>query len=347
MQMNKSSLIFCLLVSLMAFGERIANLAFDNLELYPSYAPYAEEFLQVSPLHKISYAEFGNPEGMPVIVLHGGPGAGCSPSWSSFFDPSFYRVIMFDQRGAGRSIPSAEMEDNTSQKSVEDIEALRTHLGIDRWLVFGGSWGSTLAILYGETHPDRVLGFVLRGVFLGRPEGYKHLFYGMKNTFPEAWDEMVTVIPVEERDDLITAFYKRVIDPNPEIHLPAARAFVRYDTICGTLLPNLELVEKTVHDDQLVLSLGRTFIHYCANQFFFSQNQLIQHLDKIKHIPCVIVQGRYDIICPPKDAYELYQGMDDADLWLIANGGHFSSEPPIARGLRLALDKMKTQLRVQ
>lgn len=328
----------------MAFSGKITNQFFENLELYPSYSPYAEDFLQVSSLHKISYAQFGNPEGIPVVVLHGGPGAGCSYSWSSFFDPSFYRVIMFDQRGAGRSIPSAEMEDNTPQKSVEDMEALRTHLGIDQWLVFGGSWGSTLAILYGETHPDKVLGFVLRGVFLGRPKGYEHLFYGMKNTFPEAWEEMVSIIPVEERDDLITAFHKRVMDPDPQIHLPAARAFVRYDAICATLLPNSELVEKLVQNNQLTLNLGRGFIHYSANHFFFGQNQLMDHLKKIKHIPLFIIQGRYDIICPPQDAYELYRAMDDVDLWLISNAGHSSSEPSIARGLRLALDEMKMKL---
>jgi len=328
----------------MAFGERLKNVTFDDLELYPSYTPYSESFLQVSPLHKIWYGEFGNPEGMPIVVLHGGPGAGCSASWSSYFDPSFYRIIMFDQRGAGRSTPLAEMEGNTSQKSVQDIEALRKHLGIDQWLVFGGSWGSTLALFYGQIHPERVLGFVLRGVFLGRPEGYKHLFYGMKSTFPEAWDEMVSIIPEEERADLITAFHKRVMNPNPEVHLAAARAFVRYDMTCGTLLPNPEFVEKNVQNDQLTLSLGRAFIHYSANRFFFSPNQLVDHLDTIKQIPCIIVQGRYDIICPPKDAYELYRSLDDVDLW-ITQAGHFSSEPATARGLRLALDTMKSRFK--
>lgn len=330
-----------MLIPFLALGSNIQTRSFEDVQLYPASEPYYEGFLQVSDLHQIYYAEFGNPLGLPVVVVHGGPGAGCSSNWSSFFDLSYYRVIMFDQRGAPRSTPVAEMRDNTPQKSVEDMEILRNHLGIEKWLLFGGSWGSALSILYGEAHPERALGFVLRGIFLARQRDYEHLFYGMDKTFPEAWEEMVQFLPIEERDYLISAFHKRIMDPDPQIHLPAAHAFMRFDMICSTLLPNSGLLQKTALDDRFSLACARAFIHYSANQFFLKENQLLEEIGKISHLPAIILNGRYDIICPPKGAYELHTRWQNSQLWFLPNGGHVSTEPCIARGLKHAMDEMK------
>lgn len=339
----KKSFISCFLCFLpfMAFSHEVLNKSFESLELYPSTAAYDEGYLQVSELHSLYYAQFGNPAGLPVVVVHGGPGGGCSDGWSSFFDPAYYRVIMFDQRGAGRSMPNAEMRDNTSQRSVEDMEALREHLCIDKWLVFGGSWGSGLSILYGETHPEKCLGFILRGVFLGRQIEYEHVFYGMKGFFPEVWEEMALTIPEDERGDLITAFHKRLMDSNPQVHLPAAHALMRYDTICATLLPDPVLVSQQALDDKSALNVARAFVHYAANQFFFSPNQLVDNISKISHLPAIIIHGRYDTICLPQNAYELHTHWTNSNLWFITDAGHSSSEPSIAKGLREALDEMK------
>ena len=323
------------------YSHEVTIKLYEELELYPNTAPYEEGYLQVSDQHRLYYAQFGNPDGVPVLVVHGGPGFGCSPAWSSFFDLAFYRVIMFDQRGSARSTPAGEMNDNTPQHSVADMEALRVHLGVDKWLLFGGSWGSALSILYGETHPERVTGFVLRGVFLARQKDYEHLYYGMKRTFPDAWDEMVQVIPEEERTDLIKALYNRVMDPDPQVHLPVAHAFMRYDAICGTLLPNPALLDHQSKNDHSVINVTRAFMHYSINHFFMEEDQLLNDLDKIAHLPAIIVQGRYDMICLPEGAYELYKKWNNANLWFVADGAHFSSEPSIAKGLKEAMDQMK------
>lgn len=340
----KKTLVTCIMCALflpyMATCHEVLDKSFESLEVYPPSPAYNEGYLQVSELHSIYYAQFGNPLGLPVVVVHGGPGAGCADAWSSFFDPAFYRIIMFDQRGAGRSVPPAEMKDNTPQYSVNDMEALRNHLGVDKWLVFGGSWGTTLAIFYGETHPQQCLGFILRGTFLGRPHEYEHVFYGMKATFPEAWEEMVQAIFEEEREDLISAFHHRVMDPNPEAHLPAAHAFMRYDTICGSLLPNPEAVQTLALDDKLTLNVARAFIHYSVHRFFFTENQLLNAIDKISHLPAIIVHGRYDTICLPQTSYELHAAWKNSKLWFVT-AGHFSDEPSISRGLREALDEMR------
>lgn len=314
---------------------------FESLDLYQVLEPYEAGYLPVSELHQIYYAQFGNPNGVPVLVVHGGPGAGFSDDYSCFFDLSHYRVIMFDQRGAMRSIPFAEMEDNTPQRSVEDMEALRKHCGVDKWILFGGSWGSALSLLYGETHPEHVLGFILRGIFLGREHEYKHLFYGMGKTFPEAWNEMVQHLPEEEREDLISAFHKRVMNADPYVHLPAAHAFMRFDTICGSLLPDPRAVEDQGRDDDSSLSIGRAFIHYSYNHFFLAENQLLKDLPKITHLPAILVHGRYDMICLPQNAYDLYERWNNAQLWFISDAGHFASEPSTAQGLREATDAFK------
>jgi len=337
------TVLSCIFPSI-AYCYNIKTETVEHSELYPVHSSYQNAYLKVSELHSVFYAQYGNPEGLPVIILHGGPGAGCSPTWSEMFDLSFYRVIMLDQRGAGRSIPLAEMEDNNSEQLVNDIELLRVHLGIDKWLVFGGSWGSALAILYGETHPDKVLGFILRGIFTGREEDYMHLVYDTKTFFPEAWEEMVSAIPENERNDVIKALHVRLMHSDPAIHLPAAHAFMRYDTLCGTLLPAPELVAEQALDDAGALSVARAFIHYAANHFFLQPNQLLNNLGTIAHLPAIIIQGRHDVICPPRTAYDLCKLWPASELRFISNAGHFTSEIPIANALKDALDQMKSRL---
>ncbi len=321
---------------------QIVNKLYTEQSFYTQTKPFNEGCLKVSQDHSIYFAEFGNPKGIPVITSHGGPGSQCYESWTKFFNPDVYHVIMFDQRGAGRSLPFASMEDNTPQAAVADMEKLRKHLGIDKWVLYGGSYGSFLSILYGETHPENSLGFVLRGIFLCREHDYKHLFYGMKTTFPEIWQEMVDIIPEDERGDLITAFHKRVMDPDPAIHMQAACAFMRFDTFCAHLVPDEQEIEEVNTDIISTLGIGRAFIHYAANAFFIEENQLLNNLDKIAHLPAIIVQGRYDVICPPQGAFDLYQQWPNSELWFISDAGHATSEPGISQGLREAMDLIQT-----
>lgn len=338
--------LYCLLLlssaPIFPNNQHITNKTFETLDLYPAADPYQEGYLQVSDLHRLYYAQFGNPNGLPVLILHGGPGVGCSALSSTLFDLSYYRVIMIDQRGAGRSQPFAEMEENQSDYLVADMEMLREHLNIDTWLLFGGSWGSALAILYGETHPERILGFVLRGIFLARQRDYEHLFYGMGQFFPEVWQAMVEPFSFEEQTNLIETIYHKIMNPDPSIHLPIAHSFMHYDTIGGTFKANPDLIAPL--SDAEAISIARAFTYYSRNNFFLSDNQLLRNINKIKHLPVIIVQGRYDMICPPQEAYDLYRLWDNAQLWFIPEGGHFWSDPFIARGLREALDIMRTTL---
>lgn len=310
-------------------------------DLYPITQPYHAEYIVVSPIHTLYYAEFGNPNGMPVLVVHGGPGAGCSATWSQFFDPSFYHVIMLDQRGAGKSIPEAEMSENTSEKLVADMELLRIKLGIEKWILFGGSWGSALSLLYAETYPERVHGMVLRGIFLACKNDYEHLLYGMKQYYPEEYDTLLQTIGASEGDDILTHLYELLMNPDPLVHMPAAHAFMRFDTICGTLLPSPELVTEQAADDHSSLCIARAFIYYAKHQFFLLENQLLDHVDVIRDIPTLLVHGRYDMICRIKIAYTLYQKLSHAALWIVPDAGHFSSECSITRNLCHAMDVMK------
>lgn len=328
----------------MSYSQDITIKTYDCTDLYPSAEPFDEGYLQVSPLHTLYYAQFGNPDGVPILVVHGGPGMGCSPQLSAFFDLSFYRVIMFDQRGSGNSTPAAEMNENTPQLAIDDIEKLRNYLEVDRWLLFGGSYGSCLSILYGETHPDRCLGFILRGIFLGRDRDYSRIFYRMREFYPEAWDEMVQSLPKDDHYDLIYSLYKGVMNPDPKVHLPIAHAFMRYDMLCATLLPDPALVEKIALDDKLALSVARAFIYYSANHFFLNENQLMHDVKRIAHLPAIIVQGRYDMICIPQSAYDLHKSWSRSQLWFVSNGGHSTSDPAIAQGVLEATETMKTIL---
>ncbi len=308
--------------------------------LYPVSQSREEGTLKVSSLHTLHYALYGNPQGMPVIVLHGGPGYGCTDSISRFFDPERWNVVMFDQRGAMRSQPLGCMEENSTQHSIQDIETLRKHLHIDRWFVFGGSWGSTLALLYGQEFPERCLGFILRGIFLARRADYLHLFQGMGKIFPEAYERLVQAIPEEERRDLFEAYYRRIFDSNPEIQRQAMREFMLYDTICATHLPQPEMIEAIQRNDSIAFSTSKAFFHYCKHDFFIEPNQILSRMDRISHLPSIIVHGRWDAICLPDMAFSLHRTWNNSLLWMIDDGGHSSNDPAIAQALATATDQL-------
>ena len=305
--------------------------------LFPPILPNRHGTLAVDDVHTIYWEEVGNPNGIPVVFLHGGPGAGLSPQHRRFFDPSVYRVILFDQRGAGKSIPLGEWRNNTTQLLIEDIERLRTMFGIERWLVFGGSWGSTLALAYGQAHPQRCLGFVLRGIFLCTPAEIEFFLYGVQWFYPELYDEFIAPIPVEERGDLLKAYTRRLLCDDPQQYWPAARAWSRFEGRRVFLLPQ----EEETSSDTLDLGVGRLESHYMANGAFLDDDQLIRDLGRIAHLPAVIVQGRYDVICPPLSAYRLHQAWPGARLRMIADAGHGALEHGIARALVAATEQFK------
>ncbi|MDF3034107.1 MAG: proline iminopeptidase [Alphaproteobacteria bacterium] len=308
--------------------------------LFPKIKPYKEGHLKVSKVHQIWYGEYGNPQGLPVVVVHGGPGAGCSPQDMRFFDPTFYRIILFDQRASGRSAPLGEMEGNTPQDSIQDMEKLREHLCIEKWLLFGGSWGTALSIAYGEAHSVRCLGFILRGIFLGRQADYEQVWYGMRDIYPEVWQEFVEFLPPHERANLIAAYYRRFMDSDPAINMSAARAFLKYDMLCATLI-NQGSVANILQNDAFVLAVSRTFTHYSMNKFFLEPNQLLDNLKEIAHLPAIIVHGRYDVICRAKTAFELHNHWPKSKLVFVQDAGHASSEPGIAKELVAATEEMK------
>ncbi len=320
-----------------SFDPSYQEQSFDR-PLYPIAQPREEGFLKVSDLHQIFYATYGNPEGIPVVVLHGGPGAGCSNAMTQSFDLSRWNVVMFDQRGAMRSEPFGCMEENSPQHSISDMEALREHLGIQKWVVFGGSWGSSLALLYGQSHPDKCTGFILRGVWLTREQDYLHLFYGAGKMFPEAYESVVNHIPIDERHDLFSAYYQRVTDPDPAIQLHAAKTFMKFDMICATHLPNPALVNSVMQNDKLALGVMKTFCHYAKNEFFLKPNQILSEMDRISHLPAIIINGRWDVICPTEMAYLVHQKFQNSALWIVPNGGHSTIEPAIASALATATD---------
>ena len=309
--------------------------------LFAAIKPFHESYLKVSPIHELWYAEYGNPDGIPAIVLHGGPGAGCDEETVKLFDPTFWRIILLDQRAVKRSRQLHEMQDNTTQHLVEDIECLRKELSIDKWLLFGGSWGSTLALAYGEAYPKHVLGFILRGIFLGRKHENNHLWYGMRNIFPDAWEELHDFLPSDQRHDLIGSYHKRIMDTDLNIAIPAARSFIKYDITCSFLnLPQKQL-ESILSDNQYVLGLAKTFVHYSENDFFLRENQLIDNIGLINQLPLIIVHGRYDIITLPTNAYELHKLWPGSDLVFSDAAGHSAKEPPNALNLLNATEKMR------
>jgi proline iminopeptidase len=260
-----------------------------------------------------------------------------------FFDPAFYRIVIYDQRGAGRSTPHGCLEDNTTPHLVADLERLREHLGVSRWLVFGGSWGSTLALAYAEHHPDRCLGLILRGIFLCRPSEIEFFLYGVRNVFPEAWRTFAEHIPEAEREDLLDAYYRRLTDPDPQVSLPAARAWSIYEGSCSTLLPNPTLVADFA-SDRVAIGLARIEAHYFMHGIFLPDNFLLDNIGKIRHIPTVIVQGRYDIVCPALSADDLHRAWPEAEFHIVADSGHSAFEPGIRSRLIAATQAFRERL---
>lgn len=309
-------------------------------DLFPPIDPYGTGFLRLDDRHAMYWEQSGNPRGVPVIFLHGGPGAGATSAHRRFFDPYHYRIVVFDQRGAGRSTPHGAIEDNTTPILVADIERLRLHLGIDRWHVFGGSWGSTLALAYAQTHPERVRSLTLRGIFLGRKPELDWFLYGIGNVFPEAWQAFAGHLPAAERADLLGNYWRRLIDPDPAIHLAAARAWSAYEGSCSTLLPSPETVQA-FSEDRMALGLARIEAHYFRNSLFMAENALIDGVARIRHIPGTIVQGRYDMVCPIVSADLLAKAWPEARYHIVADAGHSAMEPGIRAQLVAAMERAK------
>ena len=309
-------------------------------QLYPPIEPFQTGMLALDGNHRMYWEQSGYPGGLPVLFLHGGPGAGATAVHRRFFDPSAYRIVIYDQRGAGRSTPRGSLEDNTTEHLIEDIEALREHLGIDRFLLFGGSWGSTLALAYAEACPDRCLGLVLRGIFLGRPQEIDWFLYGLRAVFPEAWRDLVSVLPDDERGDILASFHRRLLDPEPRVHLPAARAWSRYEGACSTLLPSPETVAAFGEDD-MAYALARIETHYFANGNFMSDNALLDGLDSVRHLPCTIIQGRYDMICPIATADELHRSWPGSEMIVVPDAGHSAMDSGVRAALVGATERCK------
>ncbi len=311
-----------------------------NIPLYPPIEPYQTGMLAVDPQHTLYWEQSGNANGVPVIFLHGGPGAGTGPQLRRFFDPAYYRIILFDQRGAGQSTPHGELTDNTTPHLVADIEALREHFGIKKWLVFGGSWGSTLAIAYAEAHADRCAGLILRGIFLCRKSEIEWFLYGVRNIFPEQWQKFAEFIPATERSNLLAAYYQRLTHPDPAIHMPAAHSWSIYEGSTSTLLPSPETVAR-FGEDNMALGLARIEAHYFMHDIFLPDNALLNNIQKLRNIPAVIVQGRYDAVCPTVTADELHQAWPEAEYHIVENAGHSALESGIRTQLIAALERFK------
>lgn len=309
-------------------------------DLYPPIEPYNQGKLKVSELHTIHYEESGNPQGKPVIFLHGGPGGGITPMYRQYFNPQQWRIVIFAQRGCGQSTPYAELRENTTWDLVSDIEKLRKHLNIERWVVFGGSWGSTLALAYSQTHPDSCKGLILRGIFMLRPSEIRWFYQeGASNIYPDAWQEYLKPIPPEERNDLLSAFYQRLISEDSQVRLEAARAWSVWEASTSKLIPS-SLSKERFGMAEFAEAFARIECHYFVNKGFFStENQLLENIERIRHLPGVIVQGRYDVVCPMITAWELHQAWPEAEFIVIPDAGHSVSEPGIKDALIQASDR--------
>ena len=317
---------------------------------YPPIRPRRSGHLDRGGGHEIYWEVSGSPTGRPVVFLHGGPGAGCAPVHRRFFDPKAYRIVLFDQRGCGRSRPFGEVANNSTQDLIGDIEALREMLQIDRWVVFGGSWGSTLGLAYAQAHPERVMALVLRGIFLARRAELDWFLYGLKTVFPENWRILSEHLPRAERGDLLSGYHRRLLDPDPQVHVPAARVWSWYEGACSTLKGKKRGGPATgpVPDDgnlspgdRWALGLARMEAHYFKNDLFLSEGELLDRIGRIQHIPGTIVQGRYDMICPPVSADDLAEAWPAANYHVVAEAGHSALEPGIARELVKAADRFR------
>jgi proline iminopeptidase len=315
----------------------------SDTSLFPDIEPYAAGRIALDGSHVMRWEACGNPKGVPLVFLHGGPGGGCLPHHRRFYDPKFWNVVLYDQRGAGLSTPTAELAGNTTQELIADLERLREELRVDRWLVFGGSWGSTLALAYAQAHTKSVLGLVLRGIFLATPAEIDWFMHGMRNVFPEAWRAFTEALPAEERANLLDSYYRRLTNPDPAVHLPAARAWDRYEGACTTLLPVVDPLSR-FDGDTAALAIARIEAHYFVNRGFLAPDQLLAGVSAIRHLPCTIVQGRYDIVCPPVTADALARAWPEAEYVVVPDAGHSVREPGITRELVAAVRRMQTRL---
>ena len=310
--------------------------------LFPAIAPYRTGRLEVSSLHSLYFEECGNPRGQPLVFLHGGPGAGSDPLYRRYFDPRRWRIVLFDQRGCGKSRPHAELRENTTWDLVADIERLREHLGIERWLVFGGSWGSTLALAYAETHPALVRALVLRGIFLLRRRELLWFYQaGASEIFPDLWEDYLAPIPLRERGDMIAAYHKRLTSRNRTVRRRAARAWSVWEAGTSKLLTDPALVRR-FGGSRFANAFARIEAHYFVNGGFFRRDdELLRNVKKIRHIPGVIVQGRYDVVCPMRSAWDLARAWPEAKLIVVPDAGHSVTEA----GIRAALIAETARLR--
>ena len=308
--------------------------------LYPEIDPYNQFNLKVSDLHTIHIEESGNPNGKPVIFLHGGPGGGIEPIYRQYFDPEKWRIIIFDQRGCGKSTPHAELAENTTWELVDDIEKIREYLGIEKWVVFGGSWGSTLSLSYAITHPERCKALVLRGIFMIRNKEIDWFYQeGASNIYPDAWEQYVKPIPEDERHDMVAAYYKRLTSKDESVRLEAAKAWSIWEASTSKLIQSDDYLHQ-FEDAKVAEAFARIECHYFTHGGFFkSENWLLENVDKIRHIPTGIVQGRYDVVCPMVSAWELHRAFPEADFEIVQDAGHSMTEKGIAAKLVKYTDK--------
>jgi proline iminopeptidase len=314
----------------------------DRRTFYPEIEPYRVGRLRVSDVHEIYFEESGNPNGKPAVFVHGGPGGGTEGKQRRFWDPSAYRIILFDQRGCGKSTPYAELRENTTWDLVADMERLREHLGLERWQVFGGSWGSTLALAYAEEHPERVTELVLRGIFLLRKQEIDWFYQrGCGALYPDAWEDYLAPIPEEERGDLLHAYHRRLTSDDEAVRRAAARAWSIWEGRTSCLFPNADVIGK-LGSDEVSLAFARIECHYFVNKGFFRTDaQLLEDAHRIRHIPTVIVQGRYDVVCPMESAWALHRALPEAELRVVQDAGHSAFEPGNLHELVLATDRFR------
>lgn len=305
-------------------------------DLYPAIEPYESGMFPAGDGHEIYYELSGNPKGKPVVFLHGGPGSGSGPEHRRFFDPRRYRILVFDQRGAGRSTPIASIENNTTHHLVRDIESLREKLGVKRWVVFGGSWGSTLALAYAAAHPEACVAFVLRGIWLCRKSDIQWWLYGVRSIFTEFWDDFANYLPESERGDLLENYFKLLVHPDPKVHMPAAANWKTYESRIAALIPKPGS-EKS--QSLRTLAMSRIEAHYMRNGVFLPEGALIGAVPRFRHVPGVIVHGRYDVICPAEGAVALHRAWPEAEMTMVPDAGHSAMEPGIRKALVAATDR--------
>ncbi len=313
-----------------------------STNLFPPLEPYHTGSLVVSDLHQIYFEESGNPNGKPVLFVHGGPGGGVSPDHRRYFNPKAYRIILFDQRGCGKSLPHAELRENTTWDLIADMEQLRETLKIDKWLLFGGSWGSTLSLLYAETHPECVTGLILRGIFLCRKKEIQWFYQeGASRLYPDLWEKYLEPIPADERQDLVSAYYKRLTHESRDIRIQAARAWSVWEGSTSCLEPDLALIQQT---DGAIFAeaFARIECHYFINGIWMKHdNQILADIGKIRHLPCEIVHGRYDVVCPIENAWDLHRAWPESRLHIVQAAGHSAKEPGILKKLIEATERLR------